>query len=233
MGSKKEQAINLRKEGRSYNEIGKKIGLSKSTLSYWLHNVSLSEKAKNRLNKRVYEKSVKALIKRNKAQTFEAEKRSKLIYKTACLQVKKIDKKQLFLIGTALYWGEGYKKGADGSSWKCVDFTNSDCDMVKVMMRFFREICLVNEKQFRIQVMVHKKEQVKEAVKYWSKITGVNKEQFIKTSYSVSSASKGKIKNILNYGTVHVRVYDVKLFYKIIGWIDGLKIQTTGCGSIG
>ena len=59
-----------------------------------------------------------------------------------------------------------------------------------------------------------------------------SKKQFIKTFCVISSASRGKSKNVLEYGTVHIRVYDVELFYKIIGWIDGLKKQS-GCSSVG
>ena len=228
----KDQAINLRCLGKSYNEINKLLNIPKSTLSYWLRNIHLSPQATKRLKKRAYKKSVKALIRRNKAQTTEAKKRALKLRGEAAKDIKYFDKGSLFLIGVALYWGEGYKKGAEGSGWKCVDFTNSDPKMIWLMMLFFRQICQVEEEKFRIQVMVHKKTQIKKALEFWSKITEVSKKQFIKTFCVISSASRGKSKNVLEYGTVHIRVYDVELFYKIIGWIDGLNKQS-GCSSVG
>ena len=232
MENKKDQAIKLRQSGKSYSEIGWLLGIQKSTLSYWLRNVYLSPQAVNRLKKRVYEKSIKALIRRNKAQTVEAGKRALIIRKQSSDEIKNLTKNNLFLIGIALYWGEGYKKGAEGRGWKCVNFTNSDPKMIQLMMRFFREVCHAEEAKFRVQIMIHKKTQTEKALKFWSKITAIDKKQFIKTSYSISSSSRGKRKNILEYGTVHIRVYDVKLFYRIIGWIDGLKKQS-GCSSVG
>lgn len=41
--NRKEQAIWLRKQGRSYREIEKELGVARSTLSYWLKNVDISE----------------------------------------------------------------------------------------------------------------------------------------------------------------------------------------------
>jgi len=29
----------------------------------------------------------------------------------------------------------------------------------------------------------------------------------------------------LTHGTVHIRINNVKLFFRIIGWIDGLKLN--------
>ncbi|OGH79439.1 MAG: hypothetical protein A2469_04820 [Candidatus Magasanikbacteria bacterium RIFOXYC2_FULL_40_16] len=225
MKVEKINAIKLRKLGKSYNEISKSLKIPKSTLSYWLRDIVLSKKAKTRIENRVYEKSVKALIRRNKEQTVFAKERAKEIREKAAKEVKKIRENDLFLVGISLYWGEGYKKGAEGSIWKCVDFTNSDSTMVMMMMRFFREICKVEEDKMRVQVILHRNLSGNKAVEYWSRVTGIKKDQFMKVSRSLSSASKGKSKNILKYGTIHLRVYNTKLFYKLIGWIDGLKKQ--------
>lgn len=60
---------------------------------------------------------------------------------------------------------------------------------------------------------------------YWAKITGVSKNNFIKTCCSKNVNSKGKInKKSLPYGTIHIRINDVKLFFRVIGWIEGLKV---------
>ncbi len=225
MRLEKTEAIKLRKLGKSYNEITKLLKVPKSTLSYWLRDIVLSKKAKSRIRDRVYEKSVKALLRRNKEQTAVAEKKAKNIHDKAVSEVKKLKQNNLFLVGISLYWGEGYKRGAEGSVWKCVDFTNSDPSMIKMMMRFFREICKVEEDKMRVQIILHKNLSSIRAVEYWSSVTKIKKSQFMKVSRSLSSASGKKRKNILKYGTVHVRVYDMELFHKIVGWIDGLKKQ--------
>ena len=41
------RAIQLRKQGKSYSEILKKISVSRSTISLWLRNIKLTRKQKN------------------------------------------------------------------------------------------------------------------------------------------------------------------------------------------
>ena len=45
----KREAIQLRKKGWSYGEIGKKLNVPKSTLSYWLKTIPLTPALKKRL----------------------------------------------------------------------------------------------------------------------------------------------------------------------------------------
>lgn len=221
----KYKAIKLRKRGKSYNQINKILNIPKSTLSYWLRDIKLSKEAKKKIERRVYEKSILALIKRNKLQTVLAKQKAEQIMRQAEKEVSLLKKKDLFLTGIALYWGEGYKKGAEGSKWKCVDFANADPDMIRVIMRFFREICGVSNNEFKVQIMLHSGLSELKAVNYWLNVTGLDKSTFMNVSRSVSSASHNRVKSVLQYGTVHIRVYKTDLFFRIIGWINGLKKQ--------
>jgi len=224
MRKDKASAIELRKQGFSYNEISAKLKIPKSTLSCWLSNIELSRKAKDRLSARVHEGSLAGLLKRNKNQTILAKQRADEIRRIAKIEALKLLSNKLFLTGTSLYWAEGYKKGAHGSKWKAVDFANSDPDLIRIMMKFFRKICKVEDSKIKIQLIAHKNVDIKKAIQLWSNLTKIPKSQFIKTCCAVSIYSKSKRnKNSLTHGTVHIRINDVKLFFRIIGWIDGLK----------
>lgn len=223
MRKDKEKAIILRKKGFSYNEISKKLGIPKGTLSYWLTDLKISDEAQKRILGRVYAGSVAGLIKRNKNQTALAKKRADEIRIIARKEAKELLKNKLFLIGISLYWAEGYKKGANGSKWKAVDFANSDPELIKIMMKFFRKICKVDNEKIKMQIIAHKNVNIDEAINFWSSITKLPKGQFIKTCCSVSRYSKNRRGNNLTHGTVHIRINSVKLFFRIIGWIDGLK----------
>lgn len=50
MHPKREKAIALRQQGLSFSEIGRKTGISKSTLSYMLRNTQLTAEQKERLD---------------------------------------------------------------------------------------------------------------------------------------------------------------------------------------
>jgi len=224
MRKERQLAIKLRRKGLSYNEINRKTGISKSTLSYWLSHLEISETAKKRLSKKVFEGSIRSLIERNKNQTVLARKRAEEIRARAINEAKKLIDNRLFLVGTSLYWAEGYKKGAYGSKWKAVDFANSDPELVRIMMKFFKIICGVSAYKIKAQLIAHKNMDINKAVHFWSSLTKIPKEQFIKTYSKLSISSKNKRnKHSLTYGTIHIRINDVKLFFRIIGWIEGLN----------
>lgn len=217
-------AINLRKKGNSYNQISKELGVPKSTLSYWFKELEISKKAKAKILERSNRLSMEGLVKRNKNQTMLAKKRALDIRVAAKKESPKLMEDRLFLTGLALYWAEGYKKGANGSKWKSIDFANSDPEMIKVIMKFFRKFLGINDDKIRIQLMAHKNVDIDKATAFWSELTKLPKEQFFKSSIIVSKASKNKRNpESLTYGTVHIRINDVKLFFRIIGWLDGLK----------
>ena len=225
MREEKNRAITLRKEGKSYSQIQNTLHIAKSTLSYWLRDITLSNEAQRKIASRTSVTSTKALIERNKDQTAVAVERSTRIREEAKEEVCRFIDDSLFVAGVSLYWAEGYKRGASGSKWKCVDFTNADPEMVRMMMNFFRKFCSVEESRFKVQLIAHPNVDMQVSVGYWSELTGIPESQFIKTCTSLSVRSGQKRANSLTYGTVHIRVYDVKLFFRIIGWIDGLKAQ--------
>ena len=225
MRKEKDKAIVLRKEGKSYSQIQEVLHVAKSTLSYWLRDIVLSNESQQKISKRASVTSTKALIERNKHQTVIARERALQIQKEASAEAMRYVSDPLFVAGVSLYWAEGYKRGASGSKWKCVDFTNADPEMVEVMMSFFRKFCSVEESRFKVQLIAHPNVDMQAAVRYWSVLTEIPETQFIKTCTSLSVRSSQKRGNTLTYGTVHIRVYDVKLFFRIIGWIDGIKMH--------
>jgi hypothetical protein len=217
-------AIQLRKKGNSYSQIKEILKIPKSTLSYWLRDLKISEDAQEKIMQRSHNASIAGLLKRNKNQTILAKQRADEIRAQAKGETRELLDNPLFISGVSLYWAEGYKKGAYGSKWKGVDFANSDPETIKLMMKFFKKICGVKTEKFRIQLMVHHNVNIKKALCHWSKITKLSRCQFMKVSRVISKSSKGKRnRNSLIYGTVHIRICDVKLFFRIIGWIDGLK----------
>lgn len=216
MNRDKQKAERLRKEGKSYNEINKILNVPKSTLSYWLKKIKLEPAQAKILSKRSRKAGLDALLRRNKMQTLVAQKRAEEIAAEASKCIAKINRDELRLIGTSLYLGEG------GKSKNRVDFTNSNPDIVKIIMKFFRLICNVDESKFRIQLALHDKSKEEEAKKHWANITGISQSQFIKVSFALSKYSKKIRKNRLPYGTVQIRICDVELFHRINGWAQGV-----------
>ncbi|MBI5412915.1 hypothetical protein HZA42_01030, partial [Candidatus Peregrinibacteria bacterium] len=218
MRKDKEKAIELRKQGKSYNEINKILQIPKSTLSLWLKSLDTSEVIKNDNLTRAKEIWRQNIIKYNKARAFKAQCNAKTIRLTAANEIKELNKDDLKLIGVALYWAEGYNR----AKWSAL-FCNSDPRMVKLIMRFFREICEVPENLFRPQVQIHSNISSQEAETYWSQISNLNKSQFGKPLMQLSKSSQRKRPpRILPYGTFRIGIANVNVLHKIKGWIEGL-----------
>lgn len=228
MRNDRSKALKLRLSGKSYSEIKKTLGVPKSTLSGWFSGLELSEKNKKRILKRARQKSLAGLLKRNKNQTTLAIKRKLNIQSEAAKEIKNLSKENLLFIGVSLYWAEGYKRPImkNGRELTChsVGLTNSDSDLVKIYLRFLREICHVSEDKINADIRIFEHQNTNNLLNYWGEITGIKKEKFGKVYYGISKSSLGKRPfNRLQYGTIQIRVNDTKLFHKIMGWINGLK----------
>lgn len=232
MRTDKEKAIKLRLEGKSYTEIQKELfGISKGTLSVWLANVDLTQNIKRRLLARTNKNALKALIARNKNQTKLALARKNDIINNSKKEIVALSRDALFSIGLALYWAEGYKrkiiyKGKE-KTYHPISLTNSDPKLVKMFLRFLKEICSVPIEKIKanIRIFQHLNEGV--VLSFWSQELGIPRKNFTKTYVGISKSSMGKKPfNRLPYGVIQIRISDTNLFHKIIGWIEGLKNQS-------
>lgn len=209
----KEQAIKLRYEGRSLNEICLSLGVAKSSVSLWVRDIQLTDEQKKHLTQKGFYRE--AVEKRRLSRLSSEEAKRQLIISSAQKSIKKITKKQLWLMGVMLYWAEG------GKTQRAVRFSNGDPEMIKIMMIFFREICEVPEAKFRGYIHIHPHLDYKKAEKYWSSISGIPLTQFFKTYRKPNKSSQSK-KDSLPYGTFDIYVLNTELFFRLIGWAKGV-----------
>ena len=210
--NEKIKAIHLRKLGKSYGEILKKVKVSKSTLSLWLRDIELTSEQKAELRGR--QKSRYEGAKANQRKRIE---RTKKIIGESKKEAKLFLKNPLFLMGLMLYWAEGSKRGEQ------INFSNSDPRMIKFMMSWFRKICEVPEEKFRIKLYIHSLHCRKDIEKYWSELTNVPLSQFHKTFIKPTSLKHRKYP--LYNGTCAIRISNKDLFRKIKGWRLGILDQ--------
>jgi len=207
-------AHRLRHEGLSINEIYRKLGVSKSSVSIWVRDIVLTRDQKKLLSEKGIRKEV---IERRRITRLTRENdRRQIIIDLAKKDIKHISQRDLFLIGTCLYWAEGSK-----TKRSVVEFSNSDPRLIKIMMKFFKNICNVPKERFRGHIHLHPHLDPAGAEEYWNKISGIPLGQFFKTSQQHNKASKNK-KDSLPYGTFSIYVCSTELFLKIMGWMDGI-----------
>lgn len=218
----KEKAVKLRKQGNSYSDILKVVPVAKSTLSMWLRDVGLSRPQQQQLTA----KKLAAAKRGGAARRKTREDETKKIYNIAEEQVSKITKRDLWLIGTALYWAEGSKQ-KEHSPGSGVKFSNSDPKMVALFLRYVRETLRIPSERIDIEINIHEdsKNSVEVAREYWARATGFSKEK-LKKVYFKKNKRKNYRKNTgdLYYGLVRVNITaSSALNRQITGWIRGIS----------
>lgn len=206
------KAVALRKKGRSYSEIIRKVKVSKSTLSLWLKSVELTFKQKERLYVTLKQKNAYRLAKMNQKNK---ERKIKIIVGQAKREIRRFVNTPLFLAGLMLYCAEGDKS----DEREVVKFSNSDPVLIKFIMRWFREVCRVPEDKFKITLHIHALHCRKNIENYWSRQINIPLKQFYKTQ--IKPTSLGQRKNILYNGTCAVCVHNKDLYRRIKGWKIG------------
>ena len=209
----KNKAIELRKNGYSIGYIAKTLNISKSSASIWVRDIILTEIQAENLEKNSHTNT--AIEKRRNSRLMNEQRKRDIIQKQAEIQIKNVDKDQLWLIGVMLYWAEG------GKTQRSVRFSNGDPEMIRIMMRFFREICNIPESKFRGYIHIHPHLDHIKAEEYWCNITQIPRSQFFKTYRIPNRSSKNK-KDSLPLGVLDVYVLDTKLFLQISGWAKGI-----------
>jgi Mn-dependent DtxR family transcriptional regulator len=211
--AEKIQARILRKKGMSLNDIVRRLGVSKASVSLWVRDIELSVQQKKQLTAHGF--SVEAIEKRRVHRITNTLKRHRVIIDGAKKNIPVLSKQDLLLVGAALYWGEG------GKTKGMARISNSDPGVIRLMMRFFREVLDVPQERFRGEVHAFSHVHVQSTEQYWSKISGIPRKQFYKTYSKPSIASKGK-RDKLPYGTFQIYVCDTTIFLTIKGWIEKL-----------
>lgn len=214
----KQTAIRLRKAGKTYSEILRTVPVAKSTLSLWLREVGLAAQQKQKITEKRRLAALRGALARQR-QRIEATQK---IYDEAENQIGKLSHRELWLIGSVLYWAEGSKEKAwrPGSG---VQFANSDPEMIKLFLYWLTHICKVKSERIELSLYIHEnhRETVNSAKRFWLKQTGY----LPRYTYFKKHLPKTKRKNVgENYhGLVTIRVTaSSDLNRKIAGWTRGI-----------
>ncbi len=135
-----------------------------------------------------------------------------------------MSRRDLLFLGLGLYLGEGSKL------YETVGVINSDPEIVRLAMRWFREVCDVPDRHFSVAVHLYPDTPVTAALTYWSKVTGLPRRQFEKVQVDRREDKSARKQRRLPYGTAHVNIRSrgdrrlgVTLHRRIMGWIDAVS----------
>lgn len=215
------KARQFRRKGKSIKWIAKHLEVSSGSVSLWCRDITLtSEQIENIKIAQI----ISGYAGRMKGAAMHKQKRLDTIqhYQIAgCKDIGRLSKRDLFLLGLGLYAGEGYKYGNRAG------IANSDPAIIRLMMRWFREICGVRENEFACEVGINQlhKDRVRSVERYWSECTRVPAINFMKTSLKKVTNKKVYENKESHFGVLAIRIRkSANLEYKILGWLHNALV---------
>jgi len=217
---KKLDAHKLRKQGASMSEIATILGVSKGSVSIWCRDIVLTNAQKNNLKKKMIKAGHKGRMMGAESNKNKKLKMVREYENRGRLEFSNLSKKERFLIGIGLYWGEGVKTHNSATG-----FSNSDPQSILFMKKWFQECLDVDSSRFipRIYLNQSHEGREKEVLRFWSNLLELPTSQFGNTVF-IKTKNKKVYSNDDNYKGVMLLTVrrGAELKYKILGLIKGL-----------
>lgn len=220
---KKNIAIDMRKKGMSYSEIKNHIHVPKSTLSYWLKDLKLTEEQIKKLDEKHLEARKNSLKKKN-LQTLRLIEEIK---SSSAASIKAISKRELWLMGVILYWRERLLSGNETDLHKGVRFTSSDPYLIKLFLKWLQDVGKIKNDEIRFDIFIgeNRRNSMNEVIEYWSDVTDSLEGLFSRIYFQRNNLkrSKRRIKNQTSMGLLRIRVKASSMLARqIAGWVRGI-----------
>lgn len=216
----RDKARKMRTKGKSLNEITQCLRVPKSTVRYWCRDISLSETQLQSLSQK---QKIAGILASEKARQ-ERIHTTQRLFDEGVSEISQLNQRELFLLGIALYWAKGYRKG-DGE----FGFTNSDPRMIRFIIRWLQESCKIPREKIYSRICINSihKGRINVINEFWSKNTSIPLKQFTKPTFINVKSKKRYLNSSEYFGTLRIKVrQSTNLRRKISGWIGGLANNT-------
>lgn len=214
----RDEAIKMRLGGATYSQIKSGLGVSKSTLSSWLRNLTLNEEQLKKLsaNKLLSKDArIEAYINTRKKQKLE---RLQLVLEGQKNSMLPLSERELFIAGIFLYWGEGEKRHG------CISISNTDPRIVKFALYWMTEILKISKNKIRANLHLYRDMNILESINYWAKELDLPRDQFRKP-YIKKSNKEGLTYKSFGHGTCRLYAGNTSLSEKVAMSIKAVSDQ--------
>lgn len=218
------EARNRRVNGESIKTIARDLNVSTSTASLWCRDIQLSENQIKQLEKNTrdpfYGRRLTYALKQQAVRKLKEVE----IRKKAWNLVGKLNERDFFIAGIALYWAEGFKKD------KMLGFSNTDPKMIMFFLKWIKNCMKIENSFIKMRVVLNEshKYRINDIQDHWSNLTTIPLSNFYKPTYQ-KVIWKKEYENPENYfGVLRIRILkSTDLLKKVMGLIDGLANQPT------
>ncbi len=197
----RQKAIDLRvKKQLSYSEIKRKLGISKSTLSYWLQEYPLTTEKILELRRKGWKKGEASREKYRLTMQKKREVIDDAVYKRYLSFFReKTTVDMLYMAGLMLYWGEGDKR----NKYRLV-MANTDPLLLRFFIAWAVRFLDVRRKDFRVQLHLYENMIIPDEEKFWRHSIELPTSQFYKTQVRKVSPNTYSYKGSLRRGTCSI-----------------------------
>ncbi|WP_367042729.1 hypothetical protein [Streptomyces sp. Je 1-332] len=212
----RERARELRRQGRTYDEIQAELGCSKSSVSLWVRDLP---KPKPRYTP----EEQQALMREGLTKLRTAQDEQRKITKLAAIaEIGELSDRELFVLGVGLYWAEG-QKSKPYARREAVTFINSDPDVIRVYLAWLDLLGIAPER-LNYRVMIHESADVATAEAYWADLVRVDVSTFQRTTLKKHNPKTVRKNTGDDYrGCLVIRVRQgADLYCRIEGWWTGI-----------
>jgi hypothetical protein len=226
----KERAIELRKCGKTYSEILQTVPVAKSTLSLWFRSVDLASQQKQAITQKRIDGQLRGALARREARLREVQ----VSVEKGRVAVSSLSKRELWLIGIALYWAEGNKQNLRSPS-AGINMCNSDVRMIAVF-RHWLTLLEVPDSDIYYELYIHesRKSETVTFAAWWEIGLGLSPGEIQRIYFKKGNRKTNRTNTgDLYHGLLRIRVKaSTSLNRRLHGWISGI-VAALGGGVIG
>lgn len=199
-------ALTLRGKGYSYSQIKEQLRISKSTLSLWLRKYPLTKEQIRKL------RDVSEVRIERFRQTMQRKKTEKLarIFAEESKKWLPLSKRELFLAGLFLYWGEGNKQ-SKGS----VGIYNTDPLLMQFALSWLTESLQINKEKIKVRLHLYSDMNIHEEIRFWSQKLKLPEKNFEKPYIKPTKRSSVSYKSF-GHGTCALVVHNTELINRLL-----------------
>jgi len=219
--TEKYAAIKLRSEGQSIKYIAKQLNVSVGSVSIWCKNVVLTTEQIDNLQIQGKDPFYGKRLEYSQKRKAEVARLTSLLSSLGANDIGNVSKRELFLVGIALYWSEGFKKD------KQVGFSNSEPEMIVLFIKWLTYCCKIPSRDIKIRIAINSSHMYRiDAVhQFWSKKTDIPLKNFQKPTFQNIVWKKLYENESTYHGVARIRVAkSTNLLRRILGSIQALKI---------
>lgn len=206
-------ALALRKEGKSYSQIKSIIGVSKSTLSYWLRDLPLSKEKIRELR----DWNQQRIERYRQTRLRKKENRLKDTYVRQKSVIFPLSKRDLFIAGLFLYWGEGSK-----TRMTDLQVANTDPAVPKFFIFWATRLLKLDKSKIRVHLHLYSDMDIEEEFDFWSKALNIPKTQFTKP-YIKRNSSELINRGTFGHGTCTIRIGSVRVVEEVLMGLKAVR----------